>query len=125
MSDDRLFTTSYRYEIFNPNAKTLRQALAFQESRIKRDETIADRLEKERLASNTMEVARWMTNLEEASEQQRRKIEAELGKEEVKLKNKELVMVRRAQLKNLLADDAMQYEKELNVIGKSFYKKRI
>lgn len=34
MSDDRLFATSYRYEVFNPNAKTLRKALALQRSRI-------------------------------------------------------------------------------------------
>ena len=34
MSDDRLFATSYRYEVYNPNAKTLRKALALQKSRI-------------------------------------------------------------------------------------------
>lgn len=35
MTDDRLMTTTYRYEIHNPNSKTLRKALALQGSRIK------------------------------------------------------------------------------------------
>lgn len=34
MSDDRLLTTSYRYEVHNPNAKLLRKSLALQKSRI-------------------------------------------------------------------------------------------
>lgn len=34
MSDDRLFATSYRYEVRNPNAKMLQKALTLQKSRI-------------------------------------------------------------------------------------------
>ena len=34
MSDDRLFTTSYRYEVPTSNAQFLRKSLALQRSRI-------------------------------------------------------------------------------------------
>ena len=35
------------------------------------------------------------------------------------------LQVRRAQLQKLLSEENMQYEKELNAMGKAFYKKRL
>ncbi|KAL9967033.1 hypothetical protein ACROYT_G025189 [Oculina patagonica] len=125
MSDDRLFATSYRYEVYNPNTKTLRKALALQKSRIETDEKIAYRTEVENTVASELERARWFSSLEEDSEKRLQRRENEIVENELKTANEEFIKVRRAQLRKLLTEENMQYEKELNAIGKAFYKKRI
>ncbi|KAJ1080986.1 hypothetical protein NDU88_001173 [Pleurodeles waltl] len=46
-------------------------------------------------------------------------------KKEVGLVNKELLMVRQAALQNLLQCEYLQYQEELNRMGKTFYVQRI
>ncbi|XP_058964438.1 cilia- and flagella-associated protein 141 [Pocillopora verrucosa] len=125
MSDDRLFATSYRYEVRNPNAKMLQKALTLQKSRIETDEKIAHRTEVENLVSSELERARWFSSLEEDSEKRRQKREKELADDELKMANEQFIKIRRARLKKLLTEENIQYEKELNGFGKAFYKKRI
>ncbi|CAH3147741.1 unnamed protein product [Pocillopora meandrina] len=125
MSDDRLFATSYRYEVRNPNAKMLQKALTLQKSRIETDEKIAHRTEVENLVSSELERARWFSSLEEDSEKRRQKREKELADDELKMANEQFIKIRRARLKKLLTEENIQYEKELNDFGKAFYKKRI
>lgn len=125
MSDDRLFATSYRYEVRNPNAKMLQKALTLQKSRIETDEKIAHRTEVENLVSSELERARWFSSLEEDSEKRRQKREKELADDELKMANEQFIKIRRARLKKLLTEENIQYEKELNGFGKACYKKRI
>ncbi|CAH3183070.1 unnamed protein product [Porites lobata] len=125
MSDDRLFTTSYRYEVPSSNAQFLRKSLALQRSRIETDEKIASRIDAENKVASELERARWFTSLEEDSEKRREKRNSEMMDSELKMANEEFMKVRRAQLQKLLLDEHLQFEKELNGTGKAFYKKRI
>ncbi|XP_022792322.1 uncharacterized protein C1orf189 homolog [Stylophora pistillata] len=125
MSDDRLFATSHRFEVNNPNAKTLQKALTLQKSRIETDEKIAQRTEVENLVSRELERARWFSSLEGDSEKRRERREKCLADDELKMANEEFIKIRRAQLRKLLTEENFQFEKELNGRGKAFYKKRI
>ncbi|XP_068729859.1 cilia- and flagella-associated protein 141-like [Montipora capricornis] len=125
MSSDRLLTTTYRYEVRNPNAKQLCKSLALQKSRIEKDEIIASRSEVENKVATELERVRWLSNLTEDSERQQEKKASKLVDSELKMANKELMKIRRTQLQKLILDENRNYEKELNALGKSFYKKRI
>ncbi|XP_066461989.1 cilia- and flagella-associated protein 141 [Eleutherodactylus coqui] len=46
-------------------------------------------------------------------------------KEEVQMANKELVMIRRVSLRCLLEEEYLQYQEELNRMGKTFYVQRL
>ncbi|XP_066935640.1 cilia- and flagella-associated protein 141-like [Clytia hemisphaerica] len=120
-----LLATSYRYEIDGSKRKSLQKALAREESRIKEDEMYAEQTR--RLESNQMvnEVSKWTENLEEASGRRRVKMEKALIKEEIRLGSKASIMVRKAQLKQLLTTEHAKYEEELNKLGLAFYQERL
>ncbi|XP_031556497.1 peptidyl-prolyl cis-trans isomerase G-like [Actinia tenebrosa] len=122
---ERLMTTSYRYEVVNPNTKMVRKALTDQNARIQMDELIASRVSEENLMAKEFERSIWLSTLDEKSEKRRTKNESKLVNEEMKCRNKELVLVRRAMLKKLFEEERIQQEQELNAIGKTFYIKRV
>ncbi|XP_042327148.1 uncharacterized protein C1orf189 homolog [Sceloporus undulatus] len=57
-------------------------------------------------------------------EKARKRQQAEM-KEELHYANKQLIMVRRAALRHLLSTEHLQYQLELNHLGKSFYAERL
>ncbi|XP_020670480.3 cilia- and flagella-associated protein 141 isoform X1 [Pogona vitticeps] len=57
-------------------------------------------------------------------ERARKRQQAEM-KEELHYANKQLMMVRRAALRHLLSTEHLQYQLELNHLGKSFYAERL
>ncbi|KAH0627147.1 hypothetical protein JD844_002576 [Phrynosoma platyrhinos] len=57
-------------------------------------------------------------------ERARKRQQAEM-KEELHYANKQLIMVRRAALRHLLSIEHLQYQLELNHLGKSFYAERL
>ncbi|KAK2548790.1 hypothetical protein P5673_030933 [Acropora cervicornis] len=122
---DRLLTTTHRFEVKHPNAKQFRRALVLQKSRIEKDEIIARRIEVENEAATDSERVRWFNSLNEDGEGQREKQASKLMESELKMAQEELVKIRRAHLQKLLSDENAKHEKELNAMGKSFYKKRI
>ncbi|KAJ7319501.1 hypothetical protein OS493_035988 [Desmophyllum pertusum] len=89
----------YRYEVYNPNTKTLRKSLALQKSRIETDEKIAHRTDVENIVASELERARWFSGLEEDSEKRRERREAKLINGELKMANEEFIKIRRAQHK--------------------------
>ncbi|XP_057293428.1 uncharacterized protein LOC130622049 [Hydractinia symbiolongicarpus] len=120
-----LLATSYRYEIEHCNAKALQKALSRQQSRIKEDELYAMRentVDSERMAN---EVSKWSENLEEASDRRRTKREKNEIKEELRLGNKSSVMVRRAQLEQLLLSERKMFAEELEKLGLAFHQDRL
>jgi len=120
-----LIATSYRYEIEGSNKKSLQKALSREESRIKEDERYAEQTSQ--IESNQMvnEISKWSENLEEASGRRRMKREKLVIKEELRLGNKSSVMVRKAQLQQLLQLEQSKYEEELNKLDLAFYKERL
>lgn len=120
-----LIATSYRYEIEGSNKKSLQKALSREESRIKEDERYAEQTSQ--IESNQMvnEISKWSENLEEASGRRRMKREKLVIKEELRLGNKSSVMVRKAQLQQLLQLEQAKYEEELNKLDLAFYKERL
>jgi len=118
-------TTSLRYEVENPSAKTLRQALQRQQTRIKNDQEQEMRESQVRLEKRINEVSEWAEKLEEAAEKRMLKIQADEISREMTLSNKALTALRRAGLRKQLEQEYSQYERELNAIGKSFYKLRV
>jgi len=120
-----LIATSYRYEIEGSNKKSLQKALSREESRIKEDERYAEQTSQ--IESNQMvnEISKWSENLEEASGRRRMKREKLVIKEELRLGNKSSVMVRKAQLQQLLKSEQSKYEEELNKLDLAFYKERL
>jgi len=79
----------------------------------------------ENIVASELERARWFSSLEEDNEKKRQRKESDLVNNELKMANKEFIKIRRAQLRKLLTEENIQYEKELNENGKAFYKKRI
>ncbi|XP_053122184.1 cilia- and flagella-associated protein 141 isoform X2 [Hemicordylus capensis] len=61
---------------------------------------------------------------ERCFEKSRKRQLAEM-KEELHFANKQLIMVRRAALRHLLSFEHLQYQLELNHLGKSFYVERL
>ncbi|XP_062840034.1 cilia- and flagella-associated protein 141 [Anolis carolinensis] len=57
-------------------------------------------------------------------ERARKRQQAE-KKEEVYFADKQLIMIRRAALRHLLSTEHLQYQLELNHLGKSFYAERL
>ncbi|KAK3749926.1 hypothetical protein QZH41_017380, partial [Actinostola sp. cb2023] len=104
--DERLLTTSYRFEVFNPNNKMMRKALVSQNTRIQASAkslfhfTIKNRPYKLiflttdflcRLAKD-FERSLWLSTLDEKSEKRRQKLESVLIQEELKCTNKEILL---------------------------------
>ncbi|KXJ28224.1 uncharacterized protein C1orf189 homolog [Exaiptasia diaphana] len=122
---ERLLTTTYRFEIFNPNSKMLKKAMQSQNTRIQMDELIASRTSEEATFAKDFNRSVWLSNLDEKSEKRREKNEKSLIQGELECVNKEIVLVRRAKLKAMLEEEKKQQEKELNEMGKAFYIKRV
>merc|ERR1712025_17795 len=120
-----LLATSYRYEIENCNAKSLQKALARQDLRIKEDEKYATRQNTVYSERMVNEYSQWAESLAESSE--RRKVKREKGeiKEELRIGNNASIMVRRAQLQQLLLTEHAIYKKELEDLGVAFHQERL
>ncbi|EDO34294.1 predicted protein [Nematostella vectensis] len=117
-------STSYRYEIERPSAKSLRKALKRQDQRIKNDQWNSEREStvKEDIKVNL--IADWSEKLEETSQRRNVKRWHDETKSELSLANQELAAVRRAQLRKLLMEEEAMYKCELNAQEKAFYIKR-
>ncbi|XP_052793695.1 uncharacterized protein LOC128227325 isoform X4 [Mya arenaria] len=89
------------------------------------DEIMADRENVVRLEKNVNQRAGWNENLEVASWKKRIQNEAEYIKSEIRMAAKASLAVRRVALKQQYERELAQWEKELALQGKTFYKQRI
>lgn len=117
-------STSLRYEVENPSAKTLRKALLRQKQRIKNDEAMTEKEIAVRNETRTALIAHWVERLDETSLSKKVCRQGEEMKRELGHANKELTELRRAQLQNLLGKEQEEYAKELNNAGKTFHSQR-
>ncbi|RDD45174.1 Uncharacterized protein C1orf189 [Trichoplax sp. H2] len=114
-------STSFRYECIGTKTTA---AVRDQQRRIQKEEEVLNNERIVELSSKGNLIAKWSEQLEEASDRRRLKHTHEGIRQEMKMANKELLYVRRAQLKKLLEDEHIQYEQELRGMGKAFYKER-
>ncbi|KAG8470039.1 hypothetical protein KFE25_006494 [Diacronema lutheri] len=66
----------------------------------------------------------WFDANEKRQTERRHRIEQMHNKEELIQANRELVLQRRARLREFLTDEAIMYEQQLNAIGLAFMKDR-
>ncbi|KAJ8304798.1 hypothetical protein KUTeg_018381, partial [Tegillarca granosa] len=90
-----------------------------------RDEMMAARENVVRLEKITNQRAEWNENLELACWKKRIRNDEARIQDEVKQAAKASITVRRIALQQLLEKDHEIYEKELNLLGKTFFKQRI
>lgn len=118
-------STALRFEQ-NPAGKSnLKQAFQKQQERIQRDEMMAARENVVRLEKITNQRAEWNENLELACWKKRIRNDEARIQDEVKQAAKASITVRRIALQQLLEKDHEIYEKELNLLGKTFFKQRM
>ncbi|XP_032222151.2 protein CFAP141 [Nematostella vectensis] len=89
------------------------------------DEMISSRERSEQLAQQELERSSWLASLDEKSEKRRTARELVALKEESKHGNREILLLRRSRLRQLINQELQEQEKELNAIGVAFYVKRI
>lgn len=118
-------STSYRYEVENPSAKTLKKALLRQEQRIKNDEDMTEKEIAVRNETRTALIADWVEQLEETYFKKKVRRQTDEIKGELVHSNRELTSVRKVQLRNLLTKEQEQYAQELSDAGKTFHTQRI
>ena len=85
---------------------------------------IVDRLEGIREQSHAMRACEWATSRERTDVTVRHLAETKAIAQELEGENKELLLKRKARLRNFLAAEAQVFETQLNAMGKAFCKER-
>ncbi|XP_046864833.1 uncharacterized protein LOC124459419 [Xenia sp. Carnegie-2017] len=118
-------STSYRYEVENPTSVMLKKSLRRQKQRIRNYEIMNEKTNAVRSDIKTILLADWVEKLDETCFKKKAKRHAEEVKQELHHGNEELILVRRAQLQNLLMKEEKSYRDELEKLDKTFYLQRI
>lgn len=118
-------SSNLRFEADTPANPNLKKAYENQVERIKHDEKMADREKVVRLEKNVNLRGQWNENLESASWSKRLRNDHEIVKAEIRMCSKAALAMRRVALKQLFEKEFEMYEKELSMVGKTFYKQRI
>ncbi|XP_047136566.1 uncharacterized protein LOC124813486 isoform X1 [Hydra vulgaris] len=118
-----LLATSYRYE--SEGSRFSHKAFKGQNIKSKRDEKHATGKKCDSQGFMVAEAIKSPEKLEEIIARRKAKRDIEVIKEELKYERKSLILLRRSQLRTLLMEEFISYEKDLIKQGKAFYLERI
>ena len=93
--------------------------------RVKDEQVITDRLEGIKETSHAMRACEWFNSRERNDAVSKQlKVTKQVAKE-LEQENKELLLLRKARMKEFLAAEAAEFETQLNAMGKAFCKERV